>query len=86
MRKGLPLILSEWGSVTYSGNGYLDEASTREWMAFAKKHHLSHLNWAVSDKNESASMFRPHAASDGGWVDEDLTSAGLLIRDIIRDW
>lgn len=84
--KGLPLILSEWGSVTYSGDGKFDKKSTRAWMKFAKKHHLSHLNWSVSDKDETASMFQPSASSDGGWTDKDLTQSGKLVREIIRDW
>jgi len=86
IQKGLPLIISEWGSVTYNGNGYMDEDSTREWMAFAKKHHLTHLNWSVSDKDETASMFRPGASPNGGWTTKDLTPSGRLVRDIMRDW
>lgn len=84
--KGLPLIISEWGSVTYSGDGKFDEASTREWMAFAKTHGLSHLNWSVSDKNETASLFRSGASSDGGWETEDLTPSGKLVKEIMRGW
>ncbi len=84
--KDLPLIISEWGTVTYNGDGFMDKASTLEWMDFAKKHHLSHMNWSVSDKNETASMFKPSASSNGGWTDKDLTPSGLLVRDIIRDW
>ncbi|WP_427454347.1 glycoside hydrolase family 5 protein [Litorimonas sp. WD9-15] len=84
--KGLPLIISEWGTVTYNGDGYMDAKSTRKWMEFAKKNNLSHLNWSVSDKNETASMFKPGASSEGGWTDEDLTPSGLLARDIMRDW
>jgi len=86
MAKGLPLIISEWGSVTYSGDGYMDVASTQEWMRFAKKHGLSQLNWSVSDKNETASMFKPSAASNGRWTDKDLTPSGRLVRDIMRNW
>ncbi|MEP4053122.1 MAG: glycoside hydrolase family 5 protein [Litorimonas sp.] len=84
--KGLPLILSEWGSVTYNGDGTFDKKSTLEWMKFARKHSLSHLNWSVSDKAETASMFRPSASSDGGWTEKDLTPSGKLVREIIRDW
>lgn len=86
INKGLPLIISEWGSVTYSGDGYLDHRSTREWMNFAKTNGLSHLNWSVSDKNESASMFKPGASSHGEWADTDLTPSGLMVRDIMRNW
>lgn len=84
--KGLPLILSEWGTVTYSGDGKLDKKSTRAWMKYAKKHGLTHLNWSVSDKDESASLFKPGASSDGGWTTDDLTPSGKVVREIIRDW
>ena len=86
IKKGLPLIISEWGSVSYTGDGEFDKASTKKWMKFAKKYHLTHLNWAVSDKNESASMFRAGASSDGNWSEEDITESGRLTRDIIRGW
>ena len=86
INKGLPLILAEWGSVTYSGDGYMDVASTREWMTFAKRNGLTHLNWAVSDKNEGASMLRRGASSHGGWSERDLTPSGRLARDIMRSW
>jgi len=57
-----------------------------KWMKFAKTHHLSHLNWSVSDKDETASMFKPGVSSDGGWTETDLTPSGRLVREIIRDW
>ena len=84
--KGLPLIISEWGTVTYNGDGYMDAESTGQWMDFARKHHLTHLNWSVSDKDETASMLRPGAPANGGWTTQDLTPSGRLVRDIIRSW
>lgn len=86
INKGLPIIISEWGTVTYSGDGFLDVNSSIEWMKFAKRHKLSHLAWAVSDKNESASMLRPGASSNGRWTQRDLTPSGRLVRDIMRRW
>ena len=86
INKGLPLIISEWGSVTYSGDGNMDVGATREWMMFARRNGLSHLNWAVSDKNEGASMLRRGASSHGGWTARDLTPSGRLARDIMRSW
>ena len=86
INKGLPLIISEWGSVTYSGDGHMDVAETRAWMNFARRNGLSHLNWAVSDKNESSSMLRRGANSHGGWTARDLTPSGRMARDIMRSW
>lgn len=84
--KGLPIIISEWGTVTYSGDGYMDVDSSIDWMKFAKRNRLSHLAWAVSDKDESASMLKPGSSSNGGWTTEDLTLSGQLTREIIRNW
>jgi len=47
---------------------------------------MTHLNWSVSDKDETASMFRPGASPNGGWTTKDLTPSGRLVRDIMRDW
>lgn len=84
--KGLPLILSEWGTVTYNGDGYMDKKSTLKWMKFARENGLSHLNWSVSDKDETASLFKRGASSDGDWTTDDLTPSGTLVREIMRDW
>ena len=84
--KGLPLMITEWGSVAYTGDGAVDKASSTEWMRWAKQNGLSHMSWAVSDKEEGASYFKPGTSATGPWSDADLTAAGRFYRDIIRSW
>ena len=84
--RGLPLIISEWGTVSYDGDGLVDEVSTLEWMKFIRKHNLSHLNWAVSDKDEAASIFKPGVSSEGPWSTQDLTLSGKLVKNILLEW
>lgn len=84
--KGLPIIITEWGGVDYSGDGKFDKKSTGEWMTFAKDNGLSHMAWAVSDKDEGASYFKTSAPSTGPWEDKHLTRYGKFIRSIIREW
>lgn len=86
INKGLPIIISEWGTVTYSGDGYLDIDESIEWMKFAKRNKLSHLAWSVSDKDESASMLKPGASANGRWREEDLTLSGRLVQNIMQNW
>ncbi|RXK55313.1 glycoside hydrolase family 5 protein [Oleiharenicola lentus] len=83
---GAALFVTEWGTCNADGNGPIDQASVREWMDFMRKHELSHCNWSVSDKRETASIVKPGAASKGGWSDSDLTPSGLFVRDLIRNW
>ena len=44
------------------------------------------LNWAVSDKNEAASILTKGADSSGPWRPQDLTSSGKFVQKIIREW
>jgi len=83
---GAALFVTEWGTCDASGAGPVDEASTREWIAFMRKHQLSHCNWAIYDKKETASIIKPGASSTGNWKDSDLTPSGKLARDLVRGW
>ncbi|WP_300380788.1 glycoside hydrolase family 5 protein [Henriciella sp.] len=83
---GLALFVTEWGAVSYDGDGAVDEESVRAWMDFIRANDLSHANWAVSDKDEGASLFKPGTSPTGPWSPEDLTPSGKLFREILRGW
>ena len=86
---GIPLFVTEWGTVNADGDGDVDETSTLEWMSFLEEHNISHLNWAVNDKDEGASVLigtEQGENNQGNWPLNILTESGLLVRDIIRDW
>ncbi len=89
LANGIPLFVTEWGAVNADGNGNVNESSTREWMAFLEENNLSHLNWAVNDKNEGASVLIGNELGEnnqGNWPLSLLTPSGLLTREIIRNW
>ena len=83
---GLPLMVTEWGTVEATGDGAVDRESTQEWLEFMAENDLTHLNWSVTDLPEGASILRTDASPNGGWPDSDLTESGLFVREIIRDW
>lgn len=83
---GAPLFVTEWGTCDASGRGAVDEASVKEWLAFMRQHQLSHCNWAVYDKPETAAIVHRSAASKGQWKDTDLTPSGKYAREIVRSW
>ncbi len=86
MDLGAALFVTEWGTCDASGDGPIDRASTAEWLAFMREHQLSHCNWAVYDKKETAAIVRGSASSKGHWLEEDLTPSGKYARELIRDW
>jgi endoglucanase len=86
LKKGLPLMVTEWGSVNADGNGAVDYAETGRWQDYLRAHCLSQAQWAVSDRKEGASLFKPGTSGTGPWTDADLTESGKLLRTILKGW
>ena len=82
LESGIALFVTEWGSVGYS----LVDSEANEWMTWCHTNKISHCNWAVNDKEEEWSILIPGANTTGGWSDDELTKAGKLAKNIIRNW
>ncbi|MBO5455680.1 MAG: glycoside hydrolase family 5 protein [Muribaculaceae bacterium] len=82
---GLPLIISECGSMDHTGDGPIDYESWEAWMDFADKHNLSVIMWDIADKNETCSMVKPTASDNGmEWTDDDLKEWAKLAQKTIK--
>lgn len=84
--KGIPLFVTEWGTVNADGNGGVNYGETQAWVDFMKSRNISHANWSINDKAEGASALVAGASGTGGWSSGQLTASGNLVRDIIKDW
>lgn len=83
--KGLPLIMSECASMLHTGDGVVDTKEWDEWMRFADEKGISWAAWSISDKDETCSMLRPSAASDGrDWKDSDLKPWAVLVKHYLK--
>lgn len=81
---GLPLMITEWGTVEANGDGKIDKKSVAQWMAWIKTNHLSHAAWSVSNKDEGAAIIKPHVTKISGWTDDELTPNGRFLRHLLR--
>jgi len=86
LNAGVALFVTEWGTCEASGDGPIDNASVQEWMDFMLKNQLSHCNWAVYDKKETAALVRTRASSKGNWKESDLSESGKYVRELVRGW
>ena len=86
LNRGIPLFVTEWGTVNANGDGGVDQAETQAWMDFLRRNNISHANWALNDKAEGASALRPGANPNGGWTAANYTASGALVRNIVRGW
>ena len=49
-------------------------------------HGSAYANWAVSDKEEGASIFKPGTSPTGPFTDDDLTDSGAFVKSIVLGW
>jgi len=79
---GLPLFISECGSMEATGDGPIDYESWNAWVDLADRNKLSMLMWSISDKVETCSMLEPGAPSDGmQWTDDNLKEWARLVKE-----
>ncbi len=76
LNAGIPLFVTEWGSVNADGNGRPNEQSTAEWFAWIDANGLSSCNWAINDKDEGSSVFSS---------DAQISDTGIYIRGLIQE-
>ena len=82
INNGIPIFVTEWGSIGYS----IIDSEANKWMNWCHTNKISHLNWAVNDKEEEWSIVIPGASTTGQWQESDLTEAGKLAKNIISNW
>ena len=76
MSKGVPVFASEWGTVDASGNGNLDETSSKNWIDWMNTNKVSWANWSASAINEKSAAFQ-NLAIDNGLT---YTTSGNLVK------
>jgi endoglucanase len=83
--KGLPILVSEFGTCDASGNGGFNESQTKKWLTLLDKLNIGYVNWSLADKSETASAFvsgtNLKAIKSG---ESQLTQSGKLVRSWYR--
>ncbi len=84
IKKGLPVFITEFGTCDASGNGGFNSSESKKWFDLCKKYNISHMNWSLSNKNESASAISNSCGKTSGWTTADLSQSGKLVYDWFR--
>nr|BFE61112.1 cellulase family glycosylhydrolase [Dactylosporangium thailandense] len=83
--RSLPLFVTEFGSVTYTGGGTVDLASTGTWLDLLDQNKISYANWTYSDANESSAAFKSGTCAAGSYTNANsLSESGTYLRNRIR--
>jgi aryl-phospho-beta-D-glucosidase BglC (GH1 family) len=84
--KGLPVLVSEFGTCDASGNGGYNSAESTKWLKLLDSLKVGYINWSACGKSETASAFNSgtnlKAIKSGT---SQLTASGKFIRDWYRN-
>lgn len=86
IQKGLPIFVSECAGMEATGNGPLDYEEWQAWIDWMEANKISWIFWSVSDKDETCSVLKKSAASEGNWKTEDLKEYGIKARQYLRKY
>lgn len=86
IKNGLPVFISESAGMEASGDGPLNDVAWQEYIDWMEARKLSWITWSVSDKDETCSILKTTAKSDGKWKDEDLKESGIKARKYLRKY
>ena len=86
IKSGLPIFISESAGMEASGDGPLNIKAWQEYIDWMESQKLSWITWSVSDKDETCSILKKSANSEGRWKDEDLKESGIKVREFLRKY
>jgi endoglucanase len=86
IKSGLPIFISESAGMEASGDGSLDIKAWQEYIDWMEARKLSWITWSVSDKDETCSILKKAATSEGKWKEEDLKESGIKVREFLRKY
>ncbi len=79
-KKGLPVIVSEFGLSAASGSGSINKTAMNTWFQLLNKYNISYFCWSLSNKAESSALLKSGTKKTSGWKTSDLSAAGKYIK------
>ncbi|MFE9835256.1 cellulase family glycosylhydrolase [Streptomyces sp. NPDC005551] len=80
----LPLFVTEFGTVSATGGGAMDRASTTAWLDLLDQLKISYANWTYSDASESSAAFKSGTCNGSDYSSSGvLTESGTLLKNRI---
>lgn len=84
IKKGLPVICTEFSACEASGNGNYDFASANKWIKLLKSNKIGYCCWSLSNKPEAASLLKPDCKKTGGFTTGNISAMGKWLVNKYR--
>ncbi|MBQ3656241.1 MAG: glycoside hydrolase family 5 protein [Bacteroidales bacterium] len=85
VKAGVPVFVSECGSMSADGNGKINEEEFSKWLSLMEQYKLPMIFWSMADKEEVCSLLRPNTDPDGPLKDATITDWGKLCKNYLLE-
>ena len=83
LEKGIPVLVTEWGTTDATGDGEIYEAASKHWIEFLEAKNIGYINWSFCNKNEGSAILNEQYTTEKEQViHKYLTNSGKLVREI----
>nr|USZ80405.1 glycoside hydrolase family 5 subfamily 2 [Tetropium fuscum] len=79
IQAGLPVFVSEYGTVNADATAPVDVTESELWYSFLEERGMSYVNYDISDKDEGASALIPGTTAEQTCQEAYLTESGKLV-------
>jgi endoglucanase len=80
----LPIFATEWGTVSYTGDGAPDIGSSTAWLDMFDRLKISYANWTYSDAREGSAAFKEGTCNGSTYAGAGvLKETGVFVRSRI---
>jgi endoglucanase len=86
INSNLPIFVTEYGLVNADGNGEVNDEESNKWWEFLDANKISHVNWALGDKDEGSAALRPGTQAGEIGDYSKLTASGALVRSKLESY
>ena len=80
MERKLPIIVSEWGTTDYTGDGENNFEESNNWLNYLEENEISWINWSYSYGDATSSILDKNIKNNIYEIENNLTETGKYIR------
>lgn len=82
--QGVPLLVSEFGTVANSGSGDPDNEMADKWISILDEYGIGYICWNLSNNKETSALIIPKCEKTSGFTMEDLKPQGQWLLDTLK--
>ena len=85
VKKGLPVIVSEFSICDASGSGSNDISSANKWMEILDKYDIGFVGWNLSNKNETSAIILNWCNKLSDWEEWEISESGKWLINQLKN-